>query len=67
MPMTRNLLTISQAAAYLGVCPDTLRRADRAGVMRPSSCTPGGHRRYSIPDLDHHAQTSTTRTKPVRA
>jgi len=48
MPTTRNLLTISQAAAYLGVCPDTLRRADRAGVMCPSSCTPGGHRRYPL-------------------
>jgi putative resolvase len=45
------LLTISEAARLVGVCVGTLREWDRSGVLRPSSRTPGGHRRYSLDDL----------------
>lgn len=43
-------LTVSEAAARLGVHPDTLRRWTDAGKV-PSWTTPAGHRRYRESDL----------------
>jgi excisionase family DNA binding protein len=44
-------LTIGQAAARLGVHPTTLRRwADDGDI--PIMITPGGHRRFSVSDID---------------
>ena len=43
-------LTMSQAAALLGVQAAFLRSLDTAGVIRPHR-SPGGHRRYSRQQL----------------
>ena len=40
-----------EAAALLGVSPNTLRRAEESGVI-PCVRSPGGHRRYRRRDLD---------------
>lgn len=47
----RERLRIAEAASYLGVHPDTLRRWERAGKIRAYR-TPGGERRFDIVDLD---------------
>lgn len=44
-------LTIGQAAKYLGVSKDTLRRWEKRGKMK-SYRTPGGRRRYTMYDLE---------------
>lgn len=46
-----NLLNIKEAAAYLNVHPDTLRRWDEKGKLNPLT-TEGGHRRYTWERLD---------------
>ena len=51
--MERNLVTISQAARYLGVNIMTLRRWDEDGKLKPIK-TIGKHRRYDINDLDYY-------------
>src|SRR4030095_14965388 len=43
-------LTMSQAAELLGVQAAFLRSLDTSGVLQPSR-SPGGHRRYSRPQL----------------
>jgi excisionase family DNA binding protein len=44
-------LSIGQAAEYLGVSEQTLRRWDDDGSFKASFVSPGGHRYYSIADL----------------
>jgi len=44
--------TISGAAKYLGVSPDTLRRWEKAGKISAPKRTAGGARRYSKELLD---------------
>lgn len=44
--------TISEAAKYLGVSPDTLRRWEKAGKISAPKRTAGGARRYSKDMLD---------------
>ena len=44
-------LTVSEAAALLGVHADTLRRWTAAGKV-PSWLTPGGQRRYRRSDVE---------------
>lgn len=46
-----NLITISKAAELLGVSIDTLRRWDKKGNF-PATKTLGGHRHYSIEQID---------------
>lgn len=43
-------LTIAQAAQFLGVSPDTLRRWEERGIVTPHR-TKGGSRRYTLLDL----------------
>jgi len=45
------LLKIGKAAEYLQVSEDTLRLWDKTGKLKPIK-TAGGHRRYSIKQLD---------------
>lgn len=47
-----SLLTTSQAAAILHVSPAYLRELTAQGKVRASHRTPGGHRRYSVDDVD---------------
>ncbi|MBN1562277.1 MAG: helix-turn-helix domain-containing protein [Anaerolineae bacterium] len=58
-------LTLSQAAAVLGVHPTTLRRwADNGAI--PVRITPGGHRRFLQTDLAAHLeQEQKVQTQPA--
>ncbi|MBI5465369.1 MerR family transcriptional regulator, partial [Candidatus Gottesmanbacteria bacterium] len=46
----KNAYTIGQAATYLGISPDTLRRWETKGKIKPSR-TPGGQRLFSEDQL----------------
>jgi excisionase family DNA binding protein len=50
------LLSISQAASYLGVSVASLRKWSNEGLV-PAHRTPGGQRRYSQADLDEFVQS----------
>ena len=43
----KKTLPVSDAAHYLGISPETLRRWDQKGILKPFR-TKGGQRRYSI-------------------
>lgn len=47
-------LTIDQAAKFLGISAQTLRRWERAKKIDPSHRTEGGHRRYDPSKLKPH-------------
>jgi excisionase family DNA binding protein len=44
-------LTLGQAASYLGVADSTVRKWSAEGRL-PAFSTPGGHRRFRLPDLE---------------
>jgi predicted site-specific integrase-resolvase len=45
------MVSIQEAAKFLGVCPQTLRRWKREGRLLPDERTPGGRRRYDLARL----------------
>ena len=45
------MVSIGEAALLIGVCPATLRRWEREGLLVPDMKTRGGHRRYKIDNL----------------
>jgi excisionase family DNA binding protein len=45
-------LDIKQAAAYLSVHPQTLRRWEQQGLIRPARIGPARRRRYTKQQLD---------------
>lgn len=49
-------LPIGEAAEYLGVSEQTLRRWDASGEFKASFVSPGGHRYYSVADLEKRAK-----------
>lgn len=49
--LMKQYLSIGQAAKYLGISEQTLRRWDADGSFKASFVSPGGHRFYSIADL----------------
>lgn len=49
-PAVRDLLSVHEACALLGVSPATLRRWSDAGDV-PAFTTPGGHRRFARQDI----------------
>jgi len=48
----KRLLTIKEAANYLGVTTTTLRRWHNEGTFPASFVSPGGHRYYALTDLE---------------
>lgn len=58
------LLTVSQAAEFIGVHPLTLRTWSDKGLV-PCCRTPGGHRRYNVDAIQN--LLSTYQTNPTRA
>jgi excisionase family DNA binding protein len=48
---TRRMLTVGQAADYIGVSPSSIRKWSNRGLVQAYR-TPGGDRRFSIDDLD---------------
>jgi putative resolvase len=49
------MVTIAEAARFLGVSPQTLRRWEREGRLLPDERTPGGQRRYDLAKLRPNA------------
>ncbi len=49
--MSRKMASIQEAAEFLGVAPQTLRRWERQGWLQPDERTPGGWRRYDLARL----------------
>ena len=48
---TRRMLTVGQAADYIGARPSSIRKWSDRGLV-PVYRTPGGQRRFSTDDLD---------------
>lgn len=57
--MSRKMVSIREAAEFLGVAARTPRRWEREGRLLPDERTPGGRRRY---DLEFHAPELVRRT-----
>jgi putative resolvase len=49
--MSRKMVSIQEAAEFLGVAPQTLRRWEREGRLLADERTPGGRRRYDLARL----------------
>ena len=45
------LLTIKEVAELVKAHPNTLRRWEKEGVLKPIK-TPGGHRRYRLSEIE---------------
>ncbi len=58
LDMERNLVSIHEAAQFLGVTPTTLRRWEREGRLLPDGRTRGGDRRYDLNRLGSEPQES---------
>lgn len=59
-----NLMSIREAAKYLHLSTDTLRRWDRSGTLKPI-LTNGGHRRYTKESLDLYIGIEIEKEQPV--
>lgn len=55
MKLERTMLTLAEAATFLGVSPNTLRRMEARGALIPYR-TVGGHRRYSLAMLQSYLE-----------
>lgn len=65
MSMSRKLVSIAEAAQFLGVATQTLRRWEREGRLVPDERTPGGRRRYDLARLrpeQFHSETASRKT-----
>jgi len=51
LSMSRKMVSIHEAAEFLGVSAQTLRRWEREGKLLPDERTPGGRRRYDLTRL----------------
>ena len=58
------LLSIKDAASYLNVSQDTLRKWDKANKLKPLK-TPGGHRRYDTDTLNEFLCIKEKSKNPV--
>ena len=52
MPAQRRIYTISEAAEAFSVSPGWLRFGERLGALPIARRTPGGHRFYTVEDLE---------------
>ena len=65
LSMSRTLVSIQEAATFLGVSAQTLRRWEREGKLIPDERTQGGRRRYDLARLrpeQFHAPEAALRT-----
>jgi predicted site-specific integrase-resolvase len=63
--MSRKMVSIQEAAEFLGVAAQMLRRWEREGKLVPDERTPGGRRRYDLARLrpeQFHAPEAARRT-----
>ena len=61
--MNKTYLSITQSANYIGVSLSTLYRWHKSGKLFPDLFTLGGHRRYSIINLDKTFKKEEKSTK----
>ncbi|HYX77939.1 MAG TPA: helix-turn-helix domain-containing protein [Solirubrobacterales bacterium] len=61
----RRLLTIGEAAVYLGVSAASLRKWSDQGLIRVYR-TPGGQRRYAMTDLDEFMRSMVRPTDAAK-
>ena len=52
-PNLRDLLTVKEAAEFLGICVKTLHNWDRASKLKPLRNPLNGYRLYRRRDLEH--------------
>ncbi len=50
----KDLMKSGEAAAYIGVCTETLRRWDYHGILVPVYRKPNGHRYYSKEQVEEY-------------
>jgi predicted site-specific integrase-resolvase len=65
LSMSRKMVSVHEAAEFLGVSAQTLRRWEREGKLIPDERTPGGRRRYDLARLrpeQFHAPEAARRT-----
>lgn len=65
LSMSRKMVSIHEAAEFLGVAAQTLRRWEREGKLIPDERTAGGRRRYDLTRLrpeQFHAPEAARRT-----
>src|SRR3990170_4089911 len=58
-------LPVSEAASFLGVSAETLRRWDRKGILKPFR-TKGGQRRYSLINLESYKSGERSAKTPLK-
>ncbi|TCT23068.1 IS607 family transposase [Thiobaca trueperi] len=64
--MSRKLVSIQEAADFLGVAAQTLRRWEREGKLIPDERTAGGRRRYDLARLrPEHFHTPETARRTI--
>lgn len=64
--MSRKLVSIQEAADFLGVAAQTLRRWEREGKLLPDERTAGGRRRYDLARLrPEHFHTPETARRTI--
>lgn len=63
MPKAQRTLSISEAASELGVTPSWLRFGERLGSLPHARRTAGGHRYYTVEDLERLRRLGVGRRK----
>lgn len=56
----QNLLTIAEAAKFLNIHPETLRRWDKDGTLKSVRVNTRGDRRYNLQDLENFLKNSAS-------
>src|SRR3972149_7132432 len=65
LPRPNRTLPVSEAASFLGVSAETLRRWDRKGILKPFR-TKGGQRRYSLANLEAYKNGERSAKTPLK-
>src|SRR3972149_6427178 len=65
LPRPNRTLPVSEAASFLGVSAETLRRWDRRGILKPFR-TKGGQRRYSLANLEAYKSGERSAKTPLK-
>jgi DNA-binding transcriptional MerR regulator len=66
MPKLDDYLLITQAAEYLGVCPNTLRNWGASGKIKELRHPVNGYRIYKIADLDRLLKKASSAQQYVK-